>query len=127
MFSIRQEASRTKEFTVTIKSPTGGYIQLESSDVVRIKIGLCNTVVLDLDEAAPSANGSSITRLYNGDGSSVHASVVLRLDQNDVVGLKGTYSMEVNVVDNSDSSKIKPADYGAITFEESQGGDVGLT
>ncbi len=125
MFNVRAEANRTKDFTLTIKSPSGGYVQLEATDIVRVKIGRCGGVVLDLDNSA-TANGSVVTVTNVGDGSAVHAAANLRLDQGDT-GLIGVHSMEVNVVDDSDSDKIKAADYGSVFFEESQDGDVGLS
>ncbi len=125
MFQIFAEANRTKDYTISIKSPDEDYVTLESSDVVRVKIGRVGTVALDLSETA-TANGSVVTQTENGDGSATHAQVTLRLAQADTIDLKGIYSIEVNVVDDSDSDLIKAVDYGCVIFLGSLGGSIGL-
>lgn len=124
-FMLRAEAGRTKDYTVTIKSPSGGYVALESTDVVRVKIGRVGAIALDLDGTA-TAQGSVVTVTELGDGSSVHAAASIRLAQGDTEGMSGIYAAEVLVVDDSDGDLVKAVDYGCIGFEPSQDGDVGL-
>ena len=54
-FQIKAYDNRTVDFTVTIKTDAGGYLQLTVTDVVRVKIGRAGTVELDLDSAADTA------------------------------------------------------------------------
>ena len=106
-FEVKAYANRTVDFTVTLKTNSGGYLQLQAGDVVRVKIGRVGTVGLDLDSAAASANGSSVTVAQLGDGSATHASVTVRLAQGDLNGMQGTYDVEALVVDDSETT---PAD-----------------
>ncbi|MBD3405249.1 MAG: hypothetical protein GF411_03820, partial [Candidatus Lokiarchaeota archaeon] len=100
-FLLTANENRTKDYTVSIKSASGGYTQLESTDVVRVKIHRAGTTVLDLGGDATS-NGSFSQISNVGDGSSVHAQASLRLAQGDLNGMKGMYDVEIAVVDDSD-------------------------
>jgi len=130
-FEIKAYANRTADYTITIKTDAGGYVQLEATDVVRVKIGRVGaTPDLDIDSVAATSNGSLVTVDQVGDGSSVHASVTLRLAQADLTALQGVYDCEVLVVDDSETSPanaIKAAEYGIVGILLSQAGDVGLT
>jgi len=128
-FEITAYANRTTDHTVTIKTATGGYVQLEATDVVRFKAGRGGAVVLDLDQTA-TANGSKVTVDQVGNGSSVHASVTVRLAQGDTSALTGIYDAEVLVVDDSETAPanaVKVASYGVLGVVSSLDGDVGLT
>ena len=128
MFLIVAKAGRTEDFTIEIKSPSGGYIQLADDDVVRIKLGRLGTVALDLDQSATAA-GSLVTKSVLGNGSSAHAAVVLRLAQGDTSSFVGSYEAEVSVVDNSEiapADAIKPVDSGHVEFTPQQSGDIGV-
>jgi len=125
-FLLKAEANRTKDYTILIRSPSGGKVQLQATDVVRVKIGRMGSVTLDLDDNATS-NGSSVTVSNVGDGSSVDATAILRLNQADTLSFLGMYKLEVNVVDDSDSDLIKAVESGSIFFERSLDGDTGLT
>jgi hypothetical protein len=130
-FKVKAYANRTVDFTVTLKTNSGDYLQLQSGDVVRVKVGRVGTVELDLDSAAASANGSSVTVDQLGDGSATHASVTVRLAQGDTNGMRGAYDCEVLVVDDSETSPadaIKAAEIGVIhVLGPLQDGDVGKT
>ena len=129
-FEIKAYANRTVDFTVTLKTNSGGYLQLQASDVVRVKVGRVGTVELDLDSAAASANGSSVTVDEVGDGSATHASVTVRLAQGDLDGMQGTYDISVSVCDDSETSPvnaIKCAEVGVLSVIPTMNGDIGLT
>lgn len=125
-FLIIAHENRTEQFTISIKDPDGGYVVLESTDVVRVKIHRSGTTVLDLDNSATD-DGSSVTISNVGDGSSVHAQATLRLRQGDLDGMKGMYDMEISVVDDSDSDYIKAVETGSIEIISSPDGDIGLS
>jgi hypothetical protein len=119
--------NRTRDFDVQVKSPSGGYVVLAADDVVRIKIHRNGTIVLDLDNVA-TGNGSYSQVTTQGDGASAHAQATLRLAQGDVQTLKGTYEVEVAVVDNSETSPadaIKSCETGVLEVVETPGGDIG--
>jgi len=129
-FESKAYAGRTLDLTVTIKTDSGGYLQLAADDVVRVKIGRVGAVALDLDSVAATANGSVVTVDEVGDGSATHATVTVRLAQGDLTGLRGTYSMEILVVDNSETAPadaVKAAEIGVLHIIPTQDGDVGLT
>ena len=121
--------NRTRDFTVYVKSPSGGYVILANDDIVRVKIHRNNTVILDLDNNATS-NGSYSQISNQGNGSTVHAQAILRLAQSDLSSLKGTYDVEISVVDNSETAPanaIKSVETGVLEIIETPGGDIGVT
>jgi len=130
-FEIVAEAGRTVDFTVTLKTASGGYLQLQASDVVRCKIGRgASTPDLDLDSVAATADGSVVTVEELGDGSATHASATVRLAQGDTDDLFGPYEAEVTVVDSSETDPadaIKTCEQGCVHFMRTMNGDVGLT
>ena len=129
-FLAKAYAGRTLDLTVTIKTDSGGYLQLAADDVVRVKVGRAGAAAIDLDSVAATANGSVVTVDEVGDGSATHASVTVRLAQGDLSGMQGAYSMEVLVVDNSETAPadaIKAAEIGVLNVLPTQDGDVGLT
>lgn len=111
---------RTKLCDITITDEDGDNVSISGSDAIRVKIGNGkDTPLLDLDTVAATANGSSLT-LANP--------TRLRLDQSDLSGIPaGVYDIEVSVVDNSDSQKIKHAESGTFALHDTPGGDVGLS
>lgn len=129
-FSAKAYANRTVDFTAQIKTDSGGYLQLAADDVVRVKVGRVGAVILDLDSVAATANGSVVTVDEIGDGSATHASCTVRLAQGDLDGMQGAYSIEVLVVDNSETAPadaVKAAEIGCLTVLATQNGDVGIT
>ncbi len=129
-FEVKGHAARTTDFSVSIKTSSGGYIQLANDDVVRVKLGRSGTVALDLDSVAATANGSRVTIDETGDGSATHNSSTVRLAQGDTEDLAGAYDCEVLLVDNSETAPadaIKAAEYGIVHIIRSLDGDVGLT
>jgi len=129
-FEVKAYANRTVDFTVTLKTNSEGYLQLQAGDVVRVKVGRAGTVELDLDSVAATMNGSVVTVDEVGDGSATHASVTVRLAQGDLDGMSGLYSVEVLVVDDSEVSPadaIKACEYGCLGVLPSMNGDVGKT
>jgi len=130
MFEIICQANRTTDWTIAIKTASGGYLQLAATDVVRVKVSRAGTTILDLDSVAASSNGSSVTVDELGDGSTTYASVTLRLAQGDTASLQGTYDVEVAVVDDSETTPadaIKTAERGVLHIVPSGDGDVGKT
>ena len=124
-------SNRTHDFTVQLKTPSGGYAQLAATDVVRCKIGRGTGVPsLDLDTVAATANSSSVTVAELGDGSATHASVTIRLAQADLSSLQGAYDIEVSVVDDSETAPadaIKAVGYDVLVVIATMGGDIGKT
>jgi hypothetical protein len=117
-FEIVTEQGRTRDFTATLKTASGGYLQLAAEDVVRMKVGRGGSSVLDLDSVADTASGSGITVDQLGDGASTHCSVTIRLAQGDVESLKGMYQAEIDVVDESSvspSNALLPVDRGSVS------------
>ena len=89
-----------------------------AGDVFRVKIGRDNeTPLLDLDSAAASANGSSLTAANP---------TTLTLNEDDMTMDAGLYSLEAAIYDLSDTA-IKHADKGTLTVIETQTGDVGAS
>ncbi len=126
-FNIIAHKSRTEKFTLPLLEEDGVTgVTIAVTDVVRFKIALyeSGTPLLDLDSAAPSANGSSVTiqALANP------ASAEVCLDQDDMALLpaRSLYA-EYALVDDSDSDRIFVIDRGTVEVQGSQGGDVGLT
>lgn len=117
---------RTKTFTVTLYESDGSTgIELAPTDVVRAKVYRRGqaTPVLDLDSAAASANGStiSITQL------TAPATADVKIVGSDTASLDtGPYSFEISIVDDSDSDRIKHAETGVLWVQPSGGGDTGL-
>ena len=127
-FLIIAHAKRTKDFTLTIKSPSGGYVVLADTDIVRVKISRGNATVLDLDNNATD-DGSVVTIAGRG-ADDTFATATLRLAQGDLTTLKGMYEMEITVVDASETdpdNAIKVVDIGSVEILASPSGDVGLT
>ena len=131
-FEIVADARGTVDFTVTLKTASGGYLQIAADDVVRVKIGRGKdtTPDLDLSSAAASANKSSVTVDELGDGSATHAQVTVRLAQGDTASLWGSYGVLVGLVDNSETAPadaFKPVEKGTLHVVPSLAGGVGLT
>ncbi len=130
-FAENVEAGRTEDFTVTIKTASGGYLQLEATDMVRFKMGRDNAEpTLDILSGTPTDNDSSVTIDQRGDGSSTHCEVTLRLAQGDTQDLEGTYDAEISVVDDSEAAPadaIKRAERGAFTVIPNMTGNLGKT
>ena len=105
---------------IVIKDADGDTVTPGANDVVRIKIGRVRQApILDLDSAAASANGSTITK-----GASNRVQIV----QADMDLLSpGVYSFEVSLVDNADARAIKHVDSQVMLVRGTQLGDIGLT
>ena len=93
-----------------------------ANDVVRVKIGLRGeTPLLDLDSAAASANGSTITK--NTPSSGINRLEIVALD----MGITpGVYTLELSLVDNADDGEIKHVDNQTFVVHDVMSGDVGL-
>lgn len=104
---------------IVIKDSAGATVTPGTNDVVRIKIGKVRQVpILDLDSAAASTNGSTVTKGASNRVSIVQADMAL-LDA-------GIYSFEVSLVDNADAQAIKFVDNQILVVQATQLGDVGL-
>jgi hypothetical protein len=77
----------------------GSPLTLLAGDIVRVKIGRCGKVTLDLSSAAATANGSVVTKTTLSP-----AQCNLRLAQADMAALQGPYDCEVLVSDSTESS-----------------------
>jgi hypothetical protein len=132
VFNVVVHSGRTKDFTVTIKTASGGYLQLAATDMVRLKVGRGSqtTPTLDILSGTATANSSSVTIDQRGDGSATHCQVTVRLAQGDTSSLLGEYQAEVLVVDDSETAPadaVKAAEYGLINVIASMAGNVDLT
>jgi hypothetical protein len=109
---------------ITIKDSAGTTIVPGSNDVVRIKVGRARSVpILDLDSAAPSVNGSTVSK--NTPSSGINRVQISQIDM-DLLS-RGIYSFEVSLVDNPDAQAIKHDDNQVLCVQDVQLGDVGLT
>lgn len=120
-FEISIARNRTRSYDILLFEEDGTTaFDVVTGDNVRVKIyrGDQATPALDLDEAA-TANGSVVT-FTNGTNA-----VVLRIDQADALTLnRGVYSIEVAVVDDSDSDKIKHVETGVLNVLPAGGGAI---
>lgn len=108
---------------ITIKDADSETVTPGANDVVRIKIGRIRQVpILDLDSAAQSANGSTVSK--NTPSSGINR---VSIEQADMDLLSpGIYSFEVSLVDNADSQAIKHVDNQIMVVQGTQLGDIGL-
>jgi len=118
--SFTHYRNRTARFLITVTDADGDNVVLASGDVVRVKIGRGNaTPLLDLDSAAATANGSSLT-------AANPSTLLLVAEDSDLT--PGIYDIEVAIVDASDGSgRIKHAESGTFIIHDTPGGDTGLT
>jgi len=111
---------RTRDFTLTVRNVDGDIVPFSSGDVMRLKIGRVGSIpLLDLDSAAVSSNGSSIQ-------ASNPSSVSLAQEDLDLLEA-GIYTVEVGIVDDSDSDKFKHAETGVFSLIETMLGERALT
>ena len=107
---------------ITIKDGDGETVTPGVNDVVRIKVGKTTEApLLDLDSAAASANGSTVSK--NTPTSGVNRVEITQTD----MGLlePGVYSFEVSLVDNADAQAIKHVDNQIMVVQGVMTGDVG--
>lgn len=112
---------RWKCYTLTVTDADGATIPFVSGDVMRVKIGRSLSVlpILDLDSAAASSNGSSLTAANP---------TTMKLVANDAdLFDAGTYDIEVGIVDDSDNDNFKHAITGIFQVHDTQLGDVGIS
>lgn len=131
-FFVRFNKNRTSDDTVNLLEADGTTsVTLAATDVVRFKVYRRDqaTPVLDLDSAAASSNGSSIT--VEELGPSAPASATVRVAQADLLTLDpGVYRGEISIVDDSETAPadaIKHAEDGVVFISGTGGGDIGLT
>lgn len=111
---------RWKCFTLTVTDANGANVVFAAGDVIRVKIGRSrgDVPVLDMDSAAASANGSTLTAANPTTFNLVPADATLFT--------AGSYDIEVAIVDDTDSDYIKHAITGVFVVHDTQLGDVGL-
>lgn len=120
-------AGRTEQFSWSAYQADGRTPQaFESGDKVRFKLAVSagGTPVIDLKSGVPSSGGSTLTIESIG-GVDTPASGTLVLDQDDTAVLSGLMHFELDLVDSSDSNRIKTFVRGKMRMLPSQGGDVG--
>ena len=128
-FEMRINRARTSSHTINLyESDEATSVTLAATDVVRFKMyrRVGDTPILDLDSAAASAAGSSVT--VDELGTSPVASVTVKVAQGDIDTEvdPGVYRAEVAVVDDSDSDLIKAFETGVVYVGGSGGGDIAL-
>jgi hypothetical protein len=118
-------ARRGRKLTrdITMTDASSNTVTPGGNDVVRVKIGRPGSApVLDLDSAAASANGSTVTK-NNTPG--VNRLAVVESDMN--LFSTGVYTAEVALVDNADGGAIKHVEHQVFVVQPVMLGDVGLT
>ena len=125
-FQIDVARNRDQYETITLyeaNGTTGVALDQATGDKVRFKISRRNgdTHVLDLTSAAATANGSSVSIT----SYTAPATISLLLARGDTTDLApGIYQGEVIVIDVSDSSRVKHADFGVVTIMGAAAGGV---
>ena len=118
----RKKRKVTRDITMT--DVDGDTVSPGANDVVRVKIGRTGQIpVLDLDSAAASNNGSTITK--DTPSAGVNRLAVVE-DDMDLLSV-GVYTMEVSLVDNADSEAIKHVEHQVFVVQQVMLGDVGLS
>lgn len=111
---------RDSSFDITIVESGGTDYVYVANDVIRVKIGREGAApILDLDSAAATANGSSVS-------AANPCTVTLRAADAELLS-RGIYQLEISVVDDSDDDQIKSAQTHVVCVVDTQTGDVGLT
>lgn len=109
---------------IVIKDADGETVAPGVNDVVRVKVGrIRQTPILDLDSAAASSNGSTISKNTPSAGSNRVSIVQADMD----LLSPGVYSFEVSLADNADSQAIKHVDNQILVVQGTQLGDVGMS
>jgi len=108
---------------IVLQDADGSTVVPGVNDVVRVKVGrIGQTPLLDLDSAAPSANGSTISKDTPSAGYNR-----VEIVQKDMETLSvGIYSFEVALVDNADAQAIKHVEHQILCVQGTQTGDVGI-
>jgi hypothetical protein len=123
---ITLERTRSKEFNFDVYSGENSALPIGAGDIARFKISETQNGApdLDIDSVAATANGSLCTiTQYTAPGQ-----VQVKFDQADVAALtEDDYYAELNIVDVSDSNRIKTVGRGCIRILGSQSGDIGAT
>ena len=121
MTLIRAEKGRKLIRDITITDANSNTVTAGTNDVVRIKIGRRGqTPILDLDSAAASTNGSTVTK--NSPSSGKNRVAIVEADMNLLD--PGVYTLEVALYDNADSA-LKHVDHQIFHVAETMLGDVG--
>ena len=124
MSVILGQKNRKLTRDITIQDADGATVAPGVNDVVRIKIGRRrDPPILDLDSAAASANGSTVSK--NTPSTGVNRVEIRQEDMN--LLLPGIYTFEVSIVDNADAQAIKHVDFQIMIVQAPQLGDIGMT
>jgi len=118
----RKKRKLTRDITMT--DSDSATVTPGANDVVRVKIGRAGQVpILDLDSAAASANGSTVTK--DTPSAGVNRLAVAAADM-DLLSV-GVYTLEVSLVDNADGGAIKHVEHQVFVVQQVMLGDVGLS
>jgi len=113
--SITHYQTRTCAYDITITDAGGDAVVLSGGDKVRLKIWREDDApLLDLVSGTPSANGSSVTAANP---------TRFTLNQADADWTVGIYSIEVAIIDASDTF-IRHADSGVLVLHKTPGGEI---
>lgn len=114
---ILVEKSRGVRHEITMLDKDGDEIEVGALDTVRVKIGRRgSTPILDLDSAAASANGSTVSR--------ANPTVVVLTPADTALLSPGVYDVETALYAAADGA-IKHADHGVLSCAGVMAGDVG--
>jgi len=109
----------TTKYEITILDGKGNVINLDSQNVIRIKIGTDNqTPELDVNSYIDTPNGSSLT---------TENPTTLILDQDDLTFPPAVYDMEIIVLDDIDGDPATPIAHGIFVMQDTQLGEMAIT
>jgi hypothetical protein len=118
---VIHQIGRTCDRAFTITDAADVDVVLASGDTVRVKVGRQGqTPIIDLDSNAPTANGSSCTAA-NPSTVRLHQDDLNRTDF-----VPGVYTLEVLVIDDSDSDIAKHAGNHVLILEDTPQGSVAV-
>jgi hypothetical protein len=117
MTLLLAEQGRGKTVDIVIQDVNGATITPASADTLRAIIGRRGEAAqLTVVEGSPTANGSTFTKNTPSSGTNR-----LRLDAADLNFNPGTYTLFVDLLDNSDAQEWKSVDSQVFHLDDREG------
>jgi len=111
--------NHTTQYKITILDANGAVIQIDSTNVVRVKIGPDeSTPLLDINSYLDTPGGSSLTS---------ENPTTLVLDQDDMTFPPAVYDMEIIVLDDISGNPATPIAHGIFVMQDTQLGEMAIT
>jgi hypothetical protein len=118
-FCITAFKQHHTRYALSILDANAALIPIDTSNVVRVKIGKDNQIpILDINSTAATANGSSVTNVNP---------LILVIDQDDVTFTPGIYDMELLVMDDATGDSITHIAHGIFVLQATQLGAIAVT